>query len=484
MTVTAYLGNSEGKLKGLPSHVSNEISMECSFEVKGAEKSEMYRKGRWDGRKKLFNKQTGAFAMGLWSRIREILRRHSITPMIVDERTTIRSMIEVALTESVEPRPYQNAAVEAAISNGRSLLQVATGGGKTVIASKLIAELGCNTLFIVHTKDLLYQTKKSFEEMLEGQPIGQVGDGVVDIHPITIATTQTLSKALGVKFEKGLDDADYSEKEIDKSRSGAIKKCVAAADMIIWDEVHRVACDMAMNVAKKIENAVYWVGLSASPWRDDGSELMIEACMGAVSYVVSASDLIDMGFLVPPIINRVRVPAKIPWEQDMRPYDTIYREEIVENEDRNRLILKYIEDFSALGIPSLILIQQIKHGNKLKRLISEEFDPIKFLSGRDLSITRNETIQEMRDGERLNLIASTIADEGLDIKRLTGLIMAGGGKSSTRALQRVGRVLRPFPGKTHALIIDFNDEAKYLRDHAAKRKEIYQTEPRFTILEL
>lgn len=485
VTYEAHLDNNKGVLKGLPDYVLDEISEACSFEVKGAEKSELYKKGRWDGRKKLFNRQRGSFPMGLWSRIQEILRRNRVIWVTIDNRTSIRSELDVVLSEAVDPRPYQDDAVRKAILSGRSILQVATGGGKTVIASKLIATLKCNTLFMVHTKDLLYQAKKSFEEMLVGQEIGQIGDGVIDIKPITIATMQALSKHLGVKFEKGLDDADYNEKTTNTTKyAKAIDECVKGADMVIWDEVHRIACDMAMGVAEKIENATYWVGLSASPWRDDGADIMIEACIGSIEYRLSASDLIDMGYLVPPIIRRVRVPSSIPWEMDNRTYDQIYRQEIVENGYRNRLILKYVSDFMGLDIPTLVLVTQIKHGNTLRRLIKDEFNPIDFLSGRDLSVIRNETIQQMRDGSRLGLIASTIADEGLDIKRLAGLIMAGGGKSSTRALQRVGRVLRPFDGKTHALVIDFADEAKYLRTHADKRKEIFQTEPRFQILEL
>jgi len=101
-----------------------------------------------------------------------------------------------------------------------------------------------------------------------------------------------------------------------------------------------------------------------------------------------------------------------------------------------------------------------------------------------LTIKRKQAIQEMREGKRIALIASTIADEGLDIKNLSAIILAGGGKSSTRALQRIGRVLRPFDGKTHAVVIDFDDEAKYLRKHSLRRKLIYETEPRFDILEL
>lgn len=490
ITIEAHLFYGIGRLKGLPSHVLDQISHECSFEVKGAEHSPLYKKGRWDGRKRLFNRQTGAFPMGLWDRIRDILIKNNIIWVTYDHRDAPGpGDLDINLSDQVEDRPYQVEAAGAAIERGRSVLQVATGGGKTVIASILISKLKSPSLFLVHTKDLLYQAKESFEIMLVGEgvkTIGQIGDGVVDIQPVTVATMQTMSKILGVKYEKySYDDADDKEAETDtKKYAEQLREYLDEVDVVIWDEVHRIACDMAYGVSEAIPHARYRVGLSASPWRDDGADIMIEAAMGRVSYKISASDLIDMGYLVPPIIKRVRVPSSIPWYEDTRTYDQIYRQEIVENDMRNRLILKYAADFMELGIPTLILVQQIKHGNILKRLISKEYHPIDFLSGRDFSHVRNGTIQQMRDGERVSLIASTIADEGLDIKRLAGLIMAGGGKSSTRALQRIGRVLRPFEGKTHALIIDFADEALYLRDHAAKRKQIFETEPRFQILEL
>jgi len=62
--------------------------------------------------------------------------------------------------------------------------------------------------------------------------------------------------------------------------------------------------------------------------------------------------------------------------------------------------------------------------------------------------------------------------------------MGSSGKSSTRALQRIGRVLRPFDGKDHATIYDFMDTAKYLSSHARARKKIYKTEDEFEIKEM
>lgn len=478
------IDNCWGYIEGdLPSHVIVGISNACSFEVKGAEKSQLFKKGRWDGKKKLFDKVKKKYPVGLHNRIMAILQSHNIQYEVIYSGRAIRNTEKpIYENRTTEQRDYQLEAVEKAKEMGRGILQVATGGGKTVIAGKLIAEICTKTIFLVHTKDLLYQAKKSFENILSVD-IGQLGDGIVDIQDVTVATVQTLARYLDVEYVEGEDKSDEAETDV-SSRGKEIRKFMSEVGLLIFDEVHRVASDSAYNVCSAIEHAPMRIGLSASPYRDDGADIMIEAAIGEVIYKVSASFLIDEGYLVEPIIRMVNIPATIDPKDDKRTYEQIYRDEIVNNEYRNRQVLKYAADFMELDIPSLILVTQINHGKKLKKMICDEYHPIDFLSGRDFTDTRLRAIKEMRDGERISMIASTIADEGLDIKRLAGLIIAGGGKSSTKAMQRIGRVLRPFEGKTHALVIDFNDEARYLRDHSQKRKEMYSSEPRFIILEL
>ena len=78
-------------------------------------------------------------------------------------------------------------------------------------------------------------------------------------------------------------------------------------------------------------------------------------------------------------------------------------------------------------------------------------------------------------------LASTIFDEGIDCRPLDTLILAGSGISQTRALQRVGRTLRPYDGKEEATVIDFEDNCKYMLKHSRKRRKMYETESRFDI---
>ena len=476
------LSNNQGKVqvKNLPKNVLKEIHESCSYKIDGAEFSELYKKGQWDGYKRLFNKNNGTFPMGLWQRIKGILDENNIEYNISSDEQKVSSEFFL-YTDNIETRDYQEEAKRKALEAKRCILQVATGGGKTIIATLIMADLGVQTLFMVHTKDLLYQAKDSFEDVL-GIEIGQIGDGVVDIKPITVATIQTISRALGKTVVYEEDSVKEKEVKMNKDTVAEIKKCLDNTKLVIWDEVHRIACDMAYGVNNAIRNAPYRIGLSASPWRDDNADIMIEASMGHVAYRVSASDLIDRGYLVQPVIKMINIPSsKII---DNRSFDQIYKQEIVENEKRNNIIVDQVEKFMEMGVPTLILVKHIRHGRILQKLIKERFGDVDFLSGKDYADVRVRVINQMREGDIDLLIASTIADEGLDIKRLSAVILAGGGKSSTRALQRIGRVLRPYEGKKVAYVVDFNDQSKYLKDHSEKRKKIYKTERNFILLEL
>jgi len=95
----------------------------------------------------------------------------------------------------------------------------------------------------------------------------------------------------------------------------------------------------------------------------------------------------------------------------------------------------------------------------------------------------------MRTNECEITISTSIFDEGINVKSLDTLVLAGSGKSSTRALQRIGRILRPYLDtegnnlKKDAIVIDFYDDCKYLRSHSNKRKKIYKTEDEFEIIQ-
>ena len=104
------------------------------------------------------------------------------------------------------------------------------------------------------------------------------------------------------------------------------------------------------------------------------------------------------------------------------------------------------------------------------------------MSGNDSLEKRDEVKKAIYSGKIDVILASTIFDIGVDIKCLSALILAGGGKSYVKALQRIGRVIRSYPGKKFAAIVDFYDDIKYLKAHSVNRCKIYMTENGFKVI--
>ena len=88
-----------------------------------------------------------------------------------------------------------------------------------------------------------------------------------------------------------------------------------------------------------------------------------------------------------------------------------------------------------------------------------------------------QAIKDLRQGKIDGVIASTIWDQGVDIPEIRTLIMAGGGKSLVRNLQRLGRGLRIAEGKTSLEVYDFYDNStRWLRNHSSERKKLWDSE--------
>jgi superfamily II DNA or RNA helicase len=280
------------------------------------------------------------------------------------------------------------------------------------------------------------------------------------------------------------------------------------ANNILVHNCHHVPCESINQASKWCSNAYYRIGVSATPWRDGGDDLLIEAVLAKrkPENNINASYLIKHGYLVPATIYFV--PMKQTFKG--KNYHNVYQQAIVDNEERNKAIVTIANKMLVTkNITTLILIQRVEHGEKLQEMLFKKIpqktftvtvdDPksgkptmvrvknIEFLSGQDEALRRKAVIQAVKEKKCKILIGSTIADEGLDIPSLDCLILAGGGKSSTRAFQRIGRVLRLFKdpvtgeSKKRAVCFDFQDYTPMLRRHARIREKLYKTEEEWDI---
>ncbi|MGC8840068.1 MAG: DEAD/DEAH box helicase [Candidatus Sumerlaeaceae bacterium] len=454
-----------------------EIVQKTSYLVPGHQYNPLFIGGRWDGKKSLFDRRQLTFPAGLKDRVCEVLRAHKIPFDVCEEVTPPSPSIRYRKLR-FELRDYQEKCVAAALDSKRGVLELATGAGKTVIAAQIISELGLPTIFFVHTRDLLHQTHEFFQAHLHSK-VGLVGDGHVHLAPLTVATLQTVGKAFDISIPAPTDEEGQSEEDAtDVSR---VKKrlisFVQECPVVFFDECHHIPAESFYSLAMRTGGAVFRYGLSATPYRADKLDLLLEAAIGPKVFRANASSLIENGYLVPPEITFLAPSAYRFASSRHLDYATVFYEYVVANHERNELIVKTARKLAAQNKSVLILVSQVVHGERLAALMPEAA----FVQGNDSATKRRRVFRKLETKEQPLVIATSLADEGLDVPTLDAVILASGGKSETRTLQRIGRVLRPAPGKEKAHIIDFFDNAPFLKDHSLRRYELYSTEPLFTV---
>lgn len=402
--------------------------------------------------KTLFNTTNNVTYTGLIPHVLNVLRKFNIEYKINDLREVPEKNANFKMNETFQARDYQ----EKIISNvsTRDIIQAATGAGKTFIMASLIAKHNVKPAVVIAPSiSLAIQIKDEFEKFLNTK-VGICGGGKKVIHDITVSTPESAPDSL-------------------------LKSC----KIILWDEFHTAAAKITWETGIKSPNAYYRYGMSATPWRDDGKDILLEAITNVRKphLSITASKLIEKGKLTPCTINFIPINKIFDWTGD---YNSFYSKSIIENEYRNNIIVDKAIEMYKNNRTILILIKSIKHGNViLNKLLQNDFlnDKVKFLYGSTDLEERANILNDVKQGKIKILIASTLADQGLDLPVLDCLILAGGGRSSTRAFQRVGRVIRLYTNKQNAIVFDFKDMSPTLYNHYLFRKALYKTEPLWTI---
>ena len=271
-----------------------------------------------------------------------------------------------------------------------------------------------------------------------------------------------------------------------------VRNVIQNCNALIIDEAH-LAAVVTEEIGNQAKNAYYRLGLSATPFRTDNQEIRIEGTLGGKVCEVSASDLVERGFLVPPKIFVVNISTVEPGQT----YHEVYNLNIINCWERNFRIKQFAEGMKAKGIPTLILVERMEHGNILEGMIEDAV----FVPGGDkgeVDPTDEEKNYRRRmlnavENNEIILIATQWANVGVDAAKISGLILAGTSSSPVTTYQQVGRVLRCVGknvedsiknGKPEAIIIDFASSHKNLRSHVNMRKKVYKNERAWKMYEI
>lgn len=411
----------------------------------------------------LFNPKTCMTYTGLIPYVVNECKKAGLPVEIVDKRVKPAKNTNFEIQEPFSPRDYQEVIIKNEMS--RSIAQAATGGGKTFIMAGKIAEFDVKPVIVLSPKaTLAYQLRDEISKFL-GVKVGIMTGLETDVQDITVVTPQTVLKS----------------------------KLLEEAKALLVDECQFLGAKTLFDVARGAKNAYYRCAVSATPWRDGNDDLLIEAAINVRNPKsnINASTLIRKGKLTP--CNITFVPQEDPcgW---LGNYEKTYDTAIVNNKERNNKVLNIIDHSIKNNQGSvLVLFGRINHGMHLKSIIVDRFGSkpvdveyknkiyhlhtVELISGETDMEMRNAILEGARQEKVKILLGSTIADEGLDCPALKVLILTASGKSSTRAFQRVGRVLRLFEGRNQAYVYDFMDKNPTFYKHYLYRKALYETEP-------
>lgn len=124
----------------------------------------------------------------------------------------------------------------------------------------------------------------------------------------------------------------------------------------------------------------------------------------------------------------------------------------------------------AKGLSTLIIVDRVgKHLKVLEEMIPEA-EVLYGATEKDL----REDIKERFENNEIPLLISTIVKEGVNIKNIEAIIMAGGGKDSDALIQKIGRGLRWKEGKDKLILVDFMFDDGILQKHSKERIKTYK----------
>ncbi len=357
---------------------------------------------------------------------------------------------DIQVDFNLQLRPEQKVpaekVMEAYYNRGGGILSLYCGAGKTILALYFIAQLKKKTMVIVHKEFLMNQWKERIEYALPGAKVGIIQANKCETDcDIVIAMLQTLSMK---QFPRDtFDDIGH----------------------VIIDECHRIPSKVFSRALFKI-NSPYMLGLSATPNRKDGLTKVLKWFIGDIIYSLKArkertiveverlmcdSDLEEYNKEITGYNGNVQIATMINNICGYYKRTFMYMKRVVQklNEHPNRQIL--------------ILSDRKQHLLDMEKCaIQMGVTSIGYYVG-------GMKEKDLKKSEECRLLLGTfpMANEGLDIKSLNGLVIAS---PKSDIIQTVGRILRQKHEGLNPLIIDVVDQFSVFSNQAKKRFEFYR----------
>jgi superfamily II DNA or RNA helicase len=348
-------------------------------------------------------------------------------------------------------RPYQDEALSAwTAASRRGLVALPTGSGKTRVGVRAILSLGLPALVVAPTRQLIHQWAERIREFYPG-PVGLHGDGEHSVQPITLATYESAHRhldQLGDHF-----------------------------DLLVVDEAHHLAAERLAEIAQ-MATARYRLGLSATFFERGIHERKLASLLGPLCFALPIARLAGKYLATHElkiIPLKLTPDEEAAYEQQRTkfllhflPFLETYPEagwaDFVRAASRSpggrEALAAFRKSREILALPraKLCALDQLLDfhredrtlvftaNNRCAYEISRLF-LIPALTCDTERVERETILRRFREGSYRAIVSAKVLNEGLDVPDASVAIVAGGSGSPLEHAQRIGRVLRPLPGK-------------------------------------
>ena len=438
----------------------------------------LVKRGIWDGYVS-YVKDDKWVPAGLWQEVTKVCKQYKYDIKIngitrlFDKDISAEGFEEWALDfleghpDGIEPRDYQIEAAYNILKFRRSLSELATSAGKTLISFLTVAymlekEKAKKILFIVPNVSLVVQATEDFGDYNHENRvkilIQQIfaGQKIKENRNVVIGTYQSLVKK----------DKEY----------------FSQFDAVIVDETHKAKSASIKTILQKCTNAQYKYGLSGTIPKDNSlDKLTLMSQTGPLITEIKAAFLQKEGHIAKCSVNIIEMDyaPESAKEAFMELATSKYESKDVFPLEQNYII-------NSPGRLNFItkVISRIEHGKRLYEQLRQRSDKrVYYVDGGTSTDIREEYKAKMESGDEVVIVASYgTFSTGISIKKMHNIFFTESFKSEVIIRQSIGRGLRQHESKDSVNIIDFVDDLRfdewhnYLYRHGVARKKIYKQE--------